>query len=82
MYSCSDLIYTLAVARRTTIEIDDALLERAQKALGTKGLKATVDAAFAEAIRRRLRDQLAHRIVTGEGIDTSPEMLAATRPDP
>lgn len=70
------------IPRRTTIEIDDALLKRAQEALGTTGLKDTVNAAFAEAIRHRLREKLAHRIKTGEGIDTSPDMLATTRPDP
>jgi Arc/MetJ family transcription regulator len=68
------------VARRTTIDVDDELLERAQVALGTRGLKLTVDAAFREAIRRYLRERLADRIKSGEGIDRSPELLAKTRP--
>jgi len=68
------------MSRRTTIEIDDALLSRAQKALGTRGLKDTVEKAFREAIRRDLREQLAKRIETGSGVDRSPELLAESRP--
>lgn len=68
------------MSRRTTIEIDDALLERAQEALGTRGLKETVDKAFREAIHRQLRERLAERLVTGEGVDRSPDLLEQTRP--
>jgi len=66
--------------RRTTLEVDDALLGQAQLALGTKGLKNTVEKAFQEAVRRHLRERLAERIKTGSGIDRSPELLAASRP--
>lgn len=68
------------MSRRTTLDVDDALLSQAQKALGTKGLKATVDKAFREVIRRDLRERLADRIESGSGIDRSPELLAETRP--
>ena len=52
----------------------------AQKALGTHGLKDTVEEAFHEAIRRDLRARLATRIETGAGIDRSPEILSDSRP--
>jgi Arc/MetJ family transcription regulator len=68
------------VTRRTTIEIDDVLLARAQAALGTKGLRDTVTAAFSEAIRRSLREELADRVATGAGVDRSPEVLRDSRP--
>jgi Arc/MetJ family transcription regulator len=68
------------VTRRTTLEIDDALLRQAQGALGTTGLKDTVEKAFREAIRRHLRDRLADRIEAGTGVDRSPELLAESRP--
>jgi Arc/MetJ family transcription regulator len=68
------------MTRRTTIEIDDQLLARAQQALGTSGLKDTVDAAFDEVIRRSLRERLARRIADGAGIDRGPDLLAETRP--
>ncbi len=80
LYQTDVFIYTGCMSRRTTLEIDDALLHQAQKALGTKGLKETVDKAFREAVRRHLRQRLAERILTGVGIDRSPEMLAESRP--
>ena len=68
------------MSRRTTLEVDDALLSRAQVALGTSGLKDTVEKAFQEAVRRHLRERLADRIATGQGIDRSPQLLAESRP--
>jgi Arc/MetJ family transcription regulator len=70
----------MCMPRRTTIEVDDELLSRAQQALGTQGLKDTVEKAFREAIRRNLRERLAERIETGAGIDRSPELMADSRP--
>ena len=68
------------MGRRTTLEVDDVLLRRAQGALGTKGLKDTVERAFREVIQRRLRDRLAKRIEAGLGVDRSPDFLSASRP--
>jgi Arc/MetJ family transcription regulator len=76
----SFFVYTPAMGRRTTIEVDDALLTEAQQALGTRGLKATVERAFREAIRRSLRERLAERIESGAGVDRSPEVLKQSRP--
>lgn len=67
------------MVRRTTIQIDDALLRQAQKALRTTGLKETVEKAFEEAIRRHLRERLADRIEAGTGVDRSPGLLADSR---
>ena len=75
-------MYSGGMVRRTTIEIDDDLLHRAQEALGTRGLKDTVEAAFDEAIRMHLQMRFLERLRTGEGIDRGPEMLAQTRPRP
>ncbi len=74
------MVYIQEPMRRTTLQVDDALLTQAQKALGTSGLKETVDEAFREVVRRHLRDRLAKRVVTGTGIDRSPELLAESRP--
>lgn len=74
------IMYSIAMPRRTTVEIDDALLREAQGALGTTGVKDTVEKAFREAIRRHLRDRLAERIEAGTGVDRSPELLAESRP--
>ena len=80
LYQISNFVYTDCMSRRTTLEVDDALLSQAQQALGTRGLKETVEKAFREAVRRHLRERLAERISTGDGIDRSPQLLAESRP--
>lgn len=66
--------------RRTTLEIDDGLLQQAREALGTKTIKETVEKSFREVVRRYLRERLAERIATGRGVDRSVEYLAQSRP--
>lgn len=73
-------MYTVGMTRRTTIEIDEALLGRAQVALGTRGLKDTVEAALHAVVRRQGRDRLAARIVSGDGVDRSAAALDEVRP--
>lgn len=68
------------MSRRTTLDVDDELLARAQVALGTNGLKDTVDTALREAVRRSLRRRLSERIATGDGIDRSASLLDQARP--
>ena len=65
--------------RRTTIEIDEELLEKAQGVLGTTGLKDTVDAALDGVVRAHLRRRLADRIKSGKGIDRGERILRAAR---
>ncbi len=43
--------------RRTTIEIDDALLERARKALGSTTTRATVEEALRRAAETAEKEQ-------------------------
>lgn len=63
--------------RKTTIEIDDELYEQARRALGTRGLKATVHRAFEEVVRRELRMQLFEQLRGMEGLDLDkPEVMA------
>ena len=63
--------------RKTTIWIDEDLVQQAQAALGTRGLKATVDKALQEAValaaRRRAIEQL--RTMSGLELD-KPEVMA------
>lgn len=65
--------------RRTSLEIDEQQLERAQRVLGTKGVKDTIDRALDEVLRADLRRRLAERVRTGEGIDRGEEVLEASR---
>lgn len=41
---------------KTTLVVDDAVLEQAAEILGTKGVKATVDAALREVLVRYARE--------------------------
>jgi Arc/MetJ family transcription regulator len=62
-------IYSGALKRRTTIEIDEELLGRAREVLGTKGLRDTVEAALDEVVKADLRRQLVERITSPDGLD-------------
>lgn len=65
--------------RRTSLEIDEDLLARAQRVLDTSGIKDTVHRALGEVIRADLRRRLAERIRSGEGIDRGEEVLEESR---
>ena len=40
---------------RTTVNVDDKLLRDAKKALGTRGLTETINAAMEDVVRRQAR---------------------------
>lgn len=65
--------------RRTSIELDEEQLTRAQRVLGTRGVKDTIERAFDQVLRADLRRRLAERIRSGEGIDRGDEVLAESR---
>ena len=62
--------------RRTTIEIDDELVNQAKAVLGTKGLRDTVEAALDEIVKSALRERLIRRLQDPEGIDWDALMEA------
>jgi Arc/MetJ family transcription regulator len=68
------------MAHCTTIEIDEALLEDSRRILGTVGIRDTVEGAMREVVRADRRSRLRRRIQSGEGIDRSEEVFAASRP--
>lgn len=70
---------SIAPKRKTTIEVDDQLLARAQEVLGTKGLKDTVDKAFEEVWRAHLRRRFIERLRSQRGIDIGPDVQAEVR---
>jgi Arc/MetJ family transcription regulator len=59
--------------RRTTIVIDDALLEQARTILGTRGIKDTIDRALEEVIAFDARRAFIERMKTLEGLDLADE---------
>jgi Arc/MetJ family transcription regulator len=72
------LCYAFAM-RRTSVEIDEERLARAQRTLGTTGIKDTIDRALDEVYRAELRRHLAERVRSGKGIDRGEELLEASR---
>jgi len=72
-------MYDSGVNRRTTIEMDEQLLEAAQSVLGTRGLKETVDKALTEVVRAAKRRALADRLRSGAGLDLDDETVKAAR---
>lgn len=81
MHRTRAFVYIQPMKHRTTIEIDAALLDEARDVLGTVGIRETVEVAMRRAVDAELRSRLAHRIRSGEGFDTGPEILAGARPD-
>jgi Arc/MetJ family transcription regulator len=62
--------------RKTTIVVDDELIAQAKEALGTRGLKETIDAALVEAVRARVRREHVERLRTMRGLDLDkPEVV-------
>jgi Arc/MetJ family transcription regulator len=65
------------MVRKTTIEIDDQLYERARRALGTTGLKATVHRAFEEVLAQQAREEVIRQLRDMDGLDLDkPEVMA------
>jgi Arc/MetJ family transcription regulator len=57
------------MTRRTSILVDDDLLERARRALGTSGLTDTIEKALSEAVRADQRRRLIARFRDPDGYD-------------
>ena len=56
--------------RKTTLEVDDDVLERVRQILGTTGIKDTVDAALARIVREEaVKRHLEHLVEAGPLID-------------
>jgi Arc/MetJ family transcription regulator len=63
--------------RKTTIELDEALVEQASAILGTRGLKATVQRALEEIVARELRMRFFEQLKTMDGLDLDkPEVMS------
>ena len=65
---------------RHTVVVDDHLLEDARAALGTKGVRDTIEAGLKEAVRRKRLEEL--RASLGKlALDLDPERLEQMRAD-
>ena len=66
---------------RTTIVLDEKILEDAREALGTRTIRETVELALREATRRKRLEELIESLGTGE-IDITLEELLRLREEP
>jgi Arc/MetJ family transcription regulator len=55
--------------RKTTLEIDDRVLDEARRILGTRGIKDTVDAALRAVRVQEARAALVDQLASLEGLD-------------
>ena len=63
--------------RKTSVEIDDQLVEQARALLGTSSIKETIDGALREVIRREARRQEVRALAEMDGLDLSEERIMA-----
>lgn len=60
--------------RKTSLAIDDAVIQQAQEILGTTGIRDTVDAALREVVRREAGRRLVEHL---KQLDIDPNELRA-----
>ena len=61
---------------RRTVVIDDKLLDEARQVLGTRGIRATIEAGLREAVRRRRLEELRRSLGTVDLALTREELEA------
>lgn len=62
--------------RKTTLEIDDAVLDEARRILGTTSIKDTVDAALRAVRVQEARRDLVDQLRTLDGLDLAdPDVM-------
>lgn len=68
--------------RKTSVEVDDGLIERVRGLLGTSSIKETIDSALREVLRSEARRQEVAALGNMDGLDLSNErvMAGAWRP--
>ena len=63
--------------RKTSVDIDDDLIEQARGLLGTSSIKETIDRALHEVVRAAARRQEIRALAVMEGLDLADEQVMA-----
>lgn len=63
--------------RKTTVAIDENLLEQARRVLGTSSLEETIDAALREVLRGDARRQEIKALAEMDGLDLANKDVIA-----
>ena len=64
--------------RKTSVEIDDKLIDQVRVLLGTSSIKETIDSALREILRREARRQEIEALVNMDGLELSDENVMAS----
>ena len=63
--------------RKTSVDIDDDLIEQARSVLGTSSIKETIDAALREVLRAEARHKEIEALAEMDGLDLANEEVMA-----
>ena len=63
--------------RKTTVDIDENLIEQARRVLGTSSIEETIDAALREVLRGDARRQEIKALAETGGLDLASEEIMA-----
>lgn len=63
--------------RKTSVDIDDLLLEQVRDVLGTSSIKETIDGALREVMRAEARRREIRALAVMEGLDLADEHVMA-----
>ncbi len=75
-------VHTHCMVQRTTVELDQERLAEVRGILGTTGVRDTIDAAFEQVVRAARRQALLKQLLSADGLDLGPQVLAESRPKP
>lgn len=62
---------------KTSVEIDESLFERAREILSTRTVKATIDQALREVLRREARHREVQELTSMSSLDLDDENIMA-----
>ena len=63
--------------RKTSVDIDDRLLDQVRNVLGTSSIKDTIDGALREVMRAEARRREIRALAVMEGLDLADEKVMA-----
>ena len=63
--------------RKTSVDVDDRLLEQVRDVLGTSSIKETIDSALREVMRAEARRREIRALAVMDGLDLADEKVMA-----
>ncbi|MCY4634217.1 MAG: type II toxin-antitoxin system VapB family antitoxin [Acidobacteria bacterium] len=63
--------------RKTSVDVDDRLLDQVRSVLGTSSIKETIDGALREVMRAEARRREIRALAVMDGLDLADEQVMA-----